>query len=151
MRYFTGFLIVLCSVIFWLLPVSDSIYAWKTEPRTDTRTLTTAAAVTTANTVLLKPIFDNDVSTLSFASDLSTDVPAYVSYNTTSRLVVISGLTANASRVMGITYDVTAFDESTVFEALSDATVWLLYIFFIVFPMGGIYVAFKPDLENIFA
>jgi hypothetical protein len=151
MRYFTGFLIVLSSVLFWMLPVSSSIYAWKTDARTDVFTITTIPAVTSANSTLLKPIYDNDTSTLDFSSSLSTDIPVYVSYNGTSHLVAYTGLTDNSTRQISISYDVTAFTDNSVFETLSDMAVWLIFIFFIVFPLGGIYVAFKEDIINVFS
>jgi hypothetical protein len=151
MRYFTGFLIILSSVIFWMLPVSDSIYTWKTEPRTDTFNVDTAVGITTASSTLIKPIYDNDTATLDLISDLSTDVPLFVSYNGTTQSVSYSGLTDNATREMSITYDISAFDESTVFETLSDMVVWLIFIFFIVFPLGGLWVAFKPDIIRVFS
>jgi hypothetical protein len=151
MRYFTGFLIVLCSVIFWLLPISGSIYAFKTEPRTDSFLITTAtAAVHTANSTLLKPVYDNDTSTISFSSNYTTETITFTSYNTTSNNVRYAGLAGGHTRLVKITYDTTAFDIDGPYETLTDAAVWFLYIFFIIFPMGGIYVAFKPDLENIF-
>jgi hypothetical protein len=153
LRYFSGFLIVLCSVIFWLLPVFDSIYEWKTEPRTDTfYNVSTGVAVTTANVTLLKPIYDDDTGTLSFFSYDSLDAPAYVSFNATTRQLVFNGLAASTNRTMEISYDVTAFASGGgVFETLSDVAIYLLYIFFVVFPLGGLWVAFKPDIENIFS
>lgn len=150
MRYFTGFLIILCSVIFWMLPVSDAVYAFKTEPRTDQFYLVTPAGITSNASVLHKFIFDDDTATLSLTSDLPTDLPVFVSYNTTTRLVNYAGLTSNATRQLYITYDVTAFNESGPWDAIINAAVWLLFIFFVVFPIGGLWIAFKPDLERIF-
>jgi hypothetical protein len=150
MRYFTGFLIVLSSVIFWMLPVADSIYAWKTESRTDTFTVVTAPGITSGNSTLVKSIYNDDVSTIILSSDLSTDIPVYSSYNGTSKKVVYTGLSANTTRQIEIQYDTIAFDEGSVFEALSSLAVWLLYIFFIVFPLGGLWVAFRDDIIHVF-
>lgn len=149
MRYFTGFLIILCSVIFWLLPVDTAVYAFKTEPRTDDFLVTTAIGVTSGNSTLIKSIYDNDVSTLLFSSNCTTDAITYTSYNTTTRLLVYGGLTADTTRLVEITYDASAFDQPAAFETICDIIVWWLFIFFVVFPMGGLYVAFKPDIEKL--
>ena len=151
MRYFTGFLIVLCSVVFWLLPVSDAIYSFKTDLRTDSFLVTTAAGVTSNNSTLVKPLYADDVSTLSFSSNCTNDNIAYTSYNATAKRLLYHGLEAGKTRLVEISYDASAFDFGGPYNTLTDAASWLMFIFFIIFPMGGIYVAFKPDLENIFA
>lgn len=142
MRIFTGFLIILCSVVLWFLPVSESIYAWQTDPRTDTFTVDTGDNVTTGSAVLLKSIYDDDTSTVIFTSDESDDVPVFVSYNGTSRLLGFGGLSDNTTRSLGITYDVTAFAESPTLTTIGSMALWLTYILYVIFPVAGLVYIF---------
>jgi len=148
MRYFTGFFIIAIGVLLWMLPVADSIYSWKTEPRTDTFIVTTAAAVTTGNSTLFKSIYDNDIHTLAFTSNCSTDAVTYVSYNTTSKLLNYSGLTASISRELDITYDTSAFNESSPVETLADMLPYLCYIVFVLFMCSGVYYMLAPHIKD---
>lgn len=148
MRYFTGFLIVAIGVLLWMLPVTDSIYSWKTEPRTDSFLVTTAAGVTTGNSTLFKSIYDADIHTLAFSSNCSTDAVTYVSYNTTSKLLNYSGLEADVTRELEISYDTSAFDESSAWETFSDMLPYLCYIVFVLFMCSGIYYMLAPHIKD---
>jgi len=141
LRIFTGFLILMCSVVLWFLPVSESIYAWKTDPRTDTYSIVTSVGETSDNKVLLKSIYDEDTSTVILASSIS-EVPTFVSYNATTRLIAFNGLTDNETRDLDITYDVSAFDESPTLDTIGNVALWLTYVLYVIFPMAGLIYIF---------
>ena len=127
-KLFTAFLIVVVSAILFMLPVTDAIYDFRTDQRTDTYTTATAVAVTTANATLHAVLYDNDIGSASFISDLVTDIPLSSSYNSTSRQLLISGLTANTTRTMEITYDFNALSDSSGIDTLMDwmPLIWIL-------------------------
>ena len=138
MRVFWAFLIIFCAVILWMLPFTDAAYAFLTEEREDTFNYNTAVGQTTANVTLLKPIYDDDTATIGILSSISDDSPAFVSYNVTSRLLQMSGLADNTTRVLYVTYDVQAQDVNVAIDRLINISpvIWLLSI--IVFPIAGI-------------
>jgi hypothetical protein len=132
---------MLCSVVLWFLPVSESIYAWKTNPRTDTFTVVTAGGVTSDNIILVKSLYDDDVSTITFASAIA-EVPSYSSYNTTTRQLTVNSLTAGESRSLDVNYDVTAFEESPTLDTIGEVALWLTYILYVLFPLAGVIYIF---------
>ncbi len=120
--------------------MAETVYDFKTMLRTEEVTSPTAAGVTTANVTLGKPIFDDDTSTLDILSDLATDTPAYSasSYNSTTRQLLTSGLTANTTRVLTVSYDVNALEGFDAIVLIVDRWpfIWLLLV--IIFPLVGI-------------
>lgn len=146
-RVFTGFLILVFTVILMLLPISEGVYNFRTNPRTDSFTVTTAAGVTSANVVLIKNIYDDDTGTIVFASDDADDSPLFTSYNGTTRQVVFSGMAANTTRGLDITYDVDAWAAVPAMGTVSDVIMpWLLFIFiFVLFPVAGVVYAIWGD------
>lgn len=130
---------MVCSTILFFLPVSTGIYAFRTDARTDTfPNVRTAIGTDNVSKVLLKPIYDNDTATISISSNLSTDVPIYGgSYNTTSRLLLIDGLSDNATHSLEVTYDVAAFTEANLTTFLDYIPfIWVLMV--IAFPVAGL-------------
>lgn len=142
MRIFYAFIVVVIAVLSWLLPITDSVYDFRTDQRTDDFTVATAVGVTTGNVTLIKAIYSNDTQTLSLLSSLNTDSPTFVSYNTTTRNVAISGLTANTSRTISASYDVDALNGSAAIDTLANYIpfIWMLCI--IVLPMAAIFAIF---------
>ncbi len=140
---FNAFLILFASVILWLLPQTSAIDDFITDLRTDTLSATTAVAVTTDNVTLLAALYDDDIGRVSIASDDATDIPIANSYNTTSRALNVTGLTANATRVLEVTYDIDALGGSpAVVTFVSNLPfIWLLVI--AVFPMAAIFVILR--------
>lgn len=140
MRILWAFVCILIGAGLFLFPITGATYDFRTDVREDSFTVATAAGVTTGNFSLVKPIYDNDVSTVELSSDLSTDVPAYSSYNTTSRLLVFSGLTANTTRVITASYDIDALTSAPAIGTLLNINPFLWYAFSIVF-IGAAIVA----------
>lgn len=127
-RVVWSFLILVLIVFLWLLPVSDSVYAFRTDLRTDRITVETLAAVTTGNVTLFKAVYDDDVSTIDIISSDSDDSPLYSSYNATTRLLDFSGLAASTNRTISVSYDIDAIEGSAAIDTLLDYAPWIYWI-----------------------
>lgn len=125
-----------------MLPITSAIYDFRTDLRTDTFSTATAVGVTTANETLLEELYDGDIGSVDIASDDATDVPLPNSYNSTSQVLNISGLTGNVTRTLEVSYDVDALEGSNAVDTLLG---WLPYIWIlviVVFPMAAIFAIF---------
>ena len=129
MRIFFAFLIIFSAVFLWLLPITTAVYDFRTDLRTDTFS-TTTADVTTANETLLEALYDDDIGSIEISSDLATDVPLPNSYNTTSQVLNMNGLTANTTRTLEVSYDVDALEGNDSINTLLDYVpyFWLVCI-----------------------
>ena len=125
-----------------MLPVSEAVYDFRTDLREDEFTSPTGVGVTSANVTLGEPVYDDDTGTIDYFSDLSTDVPAYSSYNATSRQLLVSGLTANTTRVLSIFYDVDALAGSDALNNFVGYIPWIWLLIIIVFPIAGLAAIF---------
>jgi len=134
MRIIYSFLIILTAVFLWLLPLSDMIYEFRTEAITDDETVTTGAASTTGNVTLDNFVYDDDDDTISVTSSIN-EVPEITSYNTTSKTVLVSSLTANTSRTLSVTYDVDAITDNDAVNNILDITPWIFYLIIIAWPV----------------
>lgn len=142
MRIFTGFLIIFVTVILFMLPITQAIYDYRTDVREDSFNYETGAAGT-ANVTLHSPIYDDDTNTIGIFSDLPTDIPLFSAYNTTTRLVDITGLTITSNRTLRVFYDINALIEH---KALDGFIGWLPLIWILmvcVMPMAGVYTVIK--------
>ena len=133
MRIFYAFLIIVTAAMLWMLPITDSIYDFRTDLQEDTFASDTAVGVTTANVTLSKVLYDSDNQTIDILSSLSDDAPAFSSYNVTSRLLGISGLSANTTRVLTVTYDVDALSASNAISNFLDVVPWMWLMCLAVF------------------
>lgn len=147
-KIFTGFLIIVLSVSFWLLPVDHWIYTWQTNVRTDSFDIYTGPGVTTKSVTLHEKIFDDDTTTVELISYCSTDALTFTSYNTTTRVMALAGLTANITRGIDISYDAPAFSESTVYDFFASFALWFTYIMFIIFPLAGLVYVFRDSIRS---
>ena len=126
-----------------MLPITQAIYDYRTDIYYDYYNWETQGANTTANVVLTNPIYNNDTNTITIQSNLATDVPLYSAYNTTTRLLDMTGLTAGVNRTLTVYYDIDALLSQ---PALSILMGWLPYIWMlmvIILPMAGIYAVIK--------
>lgn len=141
MRIFYAFLIIVVAAILWMLPITMAIYDFRTDLRTDTFNTSTAVGVTTANETLLDDLYDGDIGSVDIASDDATDAPLANSYNSTSRVLGMTGLTENTTRTLEISYDIDALDVdslNTLFDWLP--LIWILVI--VAFPMAALFAIF---------
>lgn len=141
MRVFNAFMILVASVFLWLMPISDAIYDFRTDQETDNFTVTTAVGVTAANVTLLDTLYDNDTSTISYISSIA-ETPTFYSYNSTTRTVWTTGLTANTSRTLTVYYDRSALAGNTTLETVLDWTPYIYYLILAAFPVCGLAAIF---------
>jgi len=129
-QIFNVFMIIVGAVVLWLLPLTTAVYDFRTDERTDTFLTTTAVLVNSVNETLLDDLFNNDVGSVSIASDNATDTPLGNSYNATSRALLIIGLSGNATRTLDVSYDVQAFEVTDAINTLLDKVpfIWMLII-----------------------
>ena len=120
-----------------MLPMTESVYDFRTELREDSFTSPTGVGVTCANVTLGKPVYDDDTGTVDPLSDLYTDTPVTSSYNTTSRQLLVCGLTANTTRILTISYDVDALEGFDAIELMVDKIPFIWILLIIVFPIAA--------------
>ena len=137
MRIFYSFLIIVCSSILILLPVTAGVYDYRTDIRTDNFAVSTAVGADNTTVQLFKDIFDDDASTVEISSDEVSDAPYWVSYNGTSRALLVAGLTANTTRTLDISYDTDAIGEGGITNFLGILP-WVWIIIWVAFPIGGL-------------
>lgn len=139
MKIFYSFLILVIAVFLWMLPITDAIYDFRSDVREDSfPDVETDTGETSANVTLLKILYDDNTNSFAILSDLSTDLPAYSSYNSTNRVLTVSGLTANTTRDLLVEYDINAFSGQAGFETFFDYLPYFYYIMVAIFPMASI-------------
>lgn len=143
MRIFYAFLIIFVSVIFWMLPITQGVYDFRTDQRTDTFSTDTAVGVTSANETLFGDLYDCDMGSIDIDSDLVTDAPLPNSVNCTSRVLNITGLTTNTTRTLDITYDYDALEGNNAIDTLLGWIPYINILIIVVFPIASILAMWK--------
>jgi len=148
LRIFYSFLIVFTSVLFALLPFTGAIHSLLTDLCEDNQTVTTASS-TNATVQLFDELYDDDTSSIELLSHDSDDIPIVSSYNGTTRALIIAGLAEDTTRVIDVTYDVDAINNSYFTTAITVATyIWLIMI--ALFALGGlIWLWWHPVKEGM--
>lgn len=141
-RIFSAFLILLTSALLWLVPITNLVYDFQTDIKTDSFYATTAVGVTSTNVTLNKAVYDNDTSTIEVISYLNTDAPVFSSYNSTTRLTNITGLTASTSRTLDVSYDTDALNASDAWQGILDKAGLIWMVLIIAFPVAGLAAVF---------
>lgn len=141
-KIFQAFVVIMASAILFLIPLTTAAYDFQTDLREDTFTVNTAVGVTSANVTLVEEVYDDDVTTISVSSDLSTDEPLYSSYNTTTRQTLFTGLTANTTRTLTVGYDVDALEGGDAINTVADRLAWFWLISIIVFAPAALAAIF---------
>lgn len=142
MRIFSAFLAIMVVAILFMLPITEAVYDFRTYLKNDVFTITTPAAVTAANVTLNKALYANDTSTITFFSGSSLDVPILTSYNATTHQLGVSGLSANLTRSMDISYDVDALNASPAVNILVDKVAWIWLLCVIAFAPAALAAIF---------
>ena len=137
MKIVYSFLIVLVAVFLWLLPLSDMVYSFRTDPVTDESTVDTGVGETTSNVTLNQFTF-NGISSITSISSSINEVPAVSSYNSTSKTALISSLTADDSRTLSITYDVDVITDNDAINTLLGRASWIWMLIIIAFPVASL-------------
>jgi hypothetical protein len=140
MGIFNGFLIILVAVLLFMLPFTGAIYDFRTEVEEDTFNYATAANVTTGNVTLQEEVYDDDTDTIGISSDLTGDVPLFSAYNTTTRLLDMTGLLESSNRTLTVEYDTNALSDNAALDTLLS---WVPYIWIMLvcgLPIAALYV-----------
>jgi hypothetical protein len=120
-----------------LLPITALIYTFQTDVTNNQFYVTTSPGITDTTVTLSDSVYDDDTSTIVVISDLNSDIPTLVSYNTTSRATVFNSLTDNASRTLTITYDTDALNSGAWDSVLTIfPKIWMILI--LCFPVVGL-------------
>lgn len=127
------------SAILFMLPVTEAVYDFRTDLRTDTFSTTTGIGATSVNETLLDDLYDCDMGSIDIDSDDATDTPFPSSINCTNRVLTITGLTANATRILDITYDIDALKGSTAINAIMDRVPWIWLLVIIAFAPAALF------------
>jgi hypothetical protein len=139
-------LLIVFAALFLLIAtpyVFDSIDNALTEEYTQSMAgVSTASGVYTANVTLGQAAYNNSATSITaIASNLTSDTPTPASYNSTSKVVLVSGLEGNTSRTLTLAYLI----DNTDMEAGMIMFIHLLrwfYIFIIIGLTGGAIYAF---------
>lgn len=138
MKIFWAILIVVGSAFLLTLPFTQMVYDFVTDQRLDDYSVTTGAGITTYNVTLHKSLYDDDLTTVSFVSDVVTDVPVATSYNSTNQALLVSGLTASDTRTLDVYYDYDALEGSSALMNIIDKTPWFWFLCVSVLPITGL-------------
>jgi len=137
LRIFYSFLIVVTSVFLLLLPLSDMVYNYRTDPVTDLFSVDTALGQTSENVTLDDFVYDDDDDTIEIESSIDED-PGFHSYNATSKTVWVESLTENSTRTLEITYDIDVITDSDAINNLLDRVAWIWMLICIAFPVASL-------------
>lgn len=138
MRVFYSFLIIVCSTILLLLPVSTGIYDFRTDQQEDSFTITTGISEEEATVQLFDNIYENDTSTISLLSHDVNDSPIFSSYNGTTRALVVAGLSDNTTRTLDVSYDREANNMNGSITGFLDILPWIWILIWVAFPVAAL-------------
>lgn len=124
-----------------MLPVSEAVYDFRTDLREDEFNVTTED-VTSANVTLGKPLYEDDTGTIDIISDESTDNATFGSYTTGTRVLNITALSANVTRILTVSYDIDALEGSDALNTFVGYIPWIWMLIIIVFPIAGLAAIF---------
>ncbi len=141
MRIAFAFIALIAAFTLWLLDITNAVYDFRTDVREDAFAVTTASGVTSANTTLLKPVFDNDTHTIGYLSSIS-ETPVFSTYNTTTRQLLTTGLTAASTRTLTVNYDTNALTHSTALNALLNWWPFFWFMIITAFPIAALVAIF---------
>ncbi len=137
MKIFYAFLVIVSSALLFMLPITSTIYDFRTDLREDTFVVTTAAGITSANTTLLVAIYNDDTQTINYTSN-TTEAPIFSSFNATSRQLTTAGLAEATTRALVVAYDISALPGADALNNLLDKIplIWMLMV--ISFPIAAL-------------
>lgn len=136
MKIFQGFLLLVVVAILWMLPISQAIYDFRTDFRSDTFAVTTSGSTET-DVVLFKPVYDDDEETIAIYSDLADDTPMMDTYDPLTREVHITGLADDSTRILTVEYLIDALNLHPAINLFVNLLpgIWILIL--IAFPVVG--------------
>ena len=141
MRIFNGFLVMLVACFLFMLPLTLLIYDYRTDVEEDSFTVATGIGVTTTDVVLTEELYDDDIDSIEFDSSIS-ETPATSSYTSLTRTLAVASLTANTTRLLTVSYDKSAFDQSGAIGTLVDRIPFIWLAMVIALPPAAIVAIF---------
>lgn len=106
--------------------INGGIKTWRTDDTTQNFAVTTAAGVTSANVTLARDLFQDDVSeVIAVTSNDTGETPAATSYTAATNYLLVSALTAGATRTLAVNYY--AETDSTVMQAVGPFLGFLIF------------------------
>jgi hypothetical protein len=133
LRIFYSFLILLTIGILFFLPFTDGVRAFRTDTKQDELPSPTAVGVTTGNLTLTHAVYLDDTTTMTLSSSVGTDTPALTAYAPTNHTIAFSGLTANTTRFITVTYDIAALTVWSGIDTLLNFTPLIWYLCLVAF------------------
>lgn len=102
----------------------------------------TGAGVNTANFTLGRSLYNDDTTSVSsVSSNITPDTPSAASYNSVSKLLVVSGLEESQSRTLTVEFMIDSTTLPSGASAILTLTRWF-WIFTILGMIGGAIYAF---------
>jgi len=138
--------IIMVAVMFVLFPiVMDSTHSLQTDEYVQSEAaVATGVGVTAADVVLDEALWDDaTASVISITSDEVTDVPVANTYTAGTQTLNITGLAADDSRTLTITYEYDGLTDYTGMGAMVAVAPLLLFLGVIGAVIGGLYMGFK--------
>lgn len=127
-------LLVIAGVVFLILlanPLLEGLHDFRTDNQSDAFSVNTtgSGSITTGNVTLTQALFQSGVQHVtSISSNWSADVPLATAYNSNTRILTVSGLVANQTRTLNITYDRGVLDGNIDQVANTTPTIWIFSI-----------------------
>jgi len=119
-------IIAACLVILFLPATILAINNFRSLDYPENHIVVTDPGETTADVTLVLPVFNNRVQYISVASNEPDDAPLVLSYAPATKVVSLDGLKADATRVLVITYKISALDD--YFAADLGARTWGIFL-----------------------
>ncbi len=142
MRIFYSFLILLTAALLWLIPITQAIYDFRTDLRVDSFAVTTPVGGDNTTVALFASIYDGDIAAAGVTSNLSTDVPVLYSYTAATKAAVLTGLSANATHTLEVSYYYSALSGEVALDTFMDLTPYIWYLVMIAFPVAALAALF---------
>ena len=141
-------LLVIAGIVFLMLmasPLLGGLHDFRTDNQSDAYSVNTTgpSSITTGNVTLTLPLFQSGVQHVtSISTNWSADVPLATAYNSNTRVLTVSGLVANQTRTLNITYDRGVLDGNIDQVANTTPTIWIFSIVgLLLVAIGGAVVA----------
>ncbi len=99
------------ALLAFATPISNGIHNWRTDDVTQTFSVTTGAAETTANIVLLRDLFNAATTEIQTTSSSISETPIPGTYTSATKTLVLTNLTVNQTRTITLAYYSESEDE----------------------------------------
>lgn len=104
-----GAVLLLGAIAYGIMPTLND---FRTEDVDQNVNVSTGVGATTATLTLGSSLWNDSLSYLSLSSNNSNDVPAATSYNATTKVLAVSGLSDNSTRTLTVSYKVNGLEDN---------------------------------------